>query len=260
MSGAGLKFVLIDATGGATTSDGGKVTPKILGQIATAMTIYANRDVATEYGGEHMVRAGSDGNDIQSGEIPFLIVPTLADAPGAIAYHDVTSQGAPDAFDAITLSETLMGKGNSLSVAISHEIAETIADEGCNLLAAGQDGKGYAREACDPVEESSYPITLADGAVVYVSDFVTRAYWVPNHPGPFNFMTAKGLPGAVACPGPLQIAPAAGGDYQIVYASVGAESQVTAEIVGTVSHKRHAKKAHPTSRTSRRGVTLQKAA
>jgi hypothetical protein len=251
-----MNFVLIDATNGATTSDGGKLTPAILALMAMALTIYANAHVAAEYGGQHNVRAGSGPTDIQPGEIPFSIGATLTDAPGAIAYHDVMAQGSPDAFDAITLSDSLMGAGNSLSVALSHEIAETIADEGCNLLATGTDGKGYAREACDPVEQSSYPIALSDNTLVYVSDFVLRSYFIPNHPGPFNYMSAKGLPGAVACPGPLQIAPAGGGNYQIVYSSVGSEAQVT----GMISDKRHAKKAHPTSRTSRRGVDLNKAA
>jgi hypothetical protein len=249
---AGLKFVLIDVTNGATTSDGGKLTQPILAQMAAILTVYANRDVASEYGGEHLVRAGSSDTDIEPGEIPFRIGATLADAPGAIAYHDVTAQGAPDAFDAITLSDSLLGPGNSLLVALSHEVAETIGDEGCNLLAAGTDGKGYAREACDPVESSSYLIEVGS-ASGYCSDFVLRSYFVPNHPGPFNFMSSKGLPGAVACPGPLQIAPAGGGNYQIVYSSVGSEAQVT----GSISPHRARKKAHPTSRTSRRGVVVR---
>lgn len=250
MSGAGLRFALIDATSGATTGDGGKLTPTILGQLAAALNIYANRDVAAEYGGSHTVRAASGPGDVQVGEIPFSILPNLTSAPGAIAYHDVDSQGSPDAFDGITLSDTIFGSGNSLSVALSHEVAETIADEGCNLLATGSDGKGYAREACDPVEQQSYPIALADGTKVYVSNFVLKAYFVPTHPAPYDFMTSRDLAGAVAPSAPLQVAPGGGGNYQIVYATVGGEGQVT----GSISAKRAAKKAHPTSRTARRGV------
>lgn len=243
-----MRFVLIDSTGGATTADGGQLTPEVLMQHAALLTVYANRDVAEEYGGAHMVRAGSGPDDIVSGEIPFLILAMLANAPGAIAYHDVTAQGAPDCFDAITLSDTLSGPGNSLLVALSHEIAETIADEGTNLLAAGNDGLGYAREACDPVERNSYLIRLESGAG-YVSDFVLRSYFIPNHPGPWNFMASRGLGGSEP-PGPLQVAPAGGGNYQITYSSVGGEGQVQ----GTIA--RMEKRRHPTSRTYRRGVRL----
>lgn len=243
-----MRFVLIDATGGAATTNGEQLTPENLPQLAALLTVYANRDVAAEFGGTHMVRAGSGPDDIVSGEIPFLILATLDNAPGAIAFHDVTAQGAPDCFDAITLSDTLSGPGNSLLVALSHEIAETIADEGTNLLAAGSDGLGYAREACDPVEQNSYPIALETGTG-YVSDFVLRSYFIPNHPGPWSFMASRGLGGSEP-PGPLQVAPAGGGNYQITYSSVGGEGQVTGMVA------RPGKRKHPTSRTYRRGVRL----
>lgn len=249
---AGMQFALIDATNGAATSDGGQLTPSVLGQMAAILTIYANRDVAQEYGGQHLIRAAANATDIRAGEIPFTITATLDDAPGAIAYHDKTAQGAPDCFDGITLSDSLMGAGNSLLVALSHEVAETIADEGCNLLAAGDDGQGYAREACDPVEQNSYAIDLADGTVGYVSDFVLRAYFVPDHPGPWSFMVSRSIAGGSAPPGPLQVAPSGGGNYQITYASVGSEAQVT----GMVAARRLAKKRHPASRTARRGARV----
>lgn len=250
MNGAGLKFTLINAAGGATTSNGDAITPEALGRIAQALTVYANRDVASEYGGAHLVRAAAGASDIQLGEIPFSILATLTDAPDAIAYHDVDNQGAPDAFDAITLSDSLTGPGNSLSVALSHEIAETIADEGANLIAADGAGAGFAREACDPVEVQSYPITLDDGTLIYVSNFVLRSYFVPNHPGPYDFMSASGMADAVAPPGPLQVAPGGGGNYQITYSQVGGQAQVT----GSIRRSRIAKKLHIASRTRRRGV------
>lgn len=247
---AGLHFALIDASGGATTSDGSKLTPAILAQLAAFLTIFANLHVSAEYGGSHFIRPASGPGDLQVGEIPFTILATLDNAPGAIAYHDRNSQGAPDCFDAITLSDTIMGPGNSLLVALSHEVAETIADEGTNLVATGDDGKGYAREACDPVEQQSYEITLSDGTVGHVSNFVLRSYFVPGHPGPYDFMTSRGMFGAQAPPGPLQVAPGGGGNYQIVYSTIGGAGQVT----GSIAARRAAKKHHPSSRTSRRGV------
>jgi hypothetical protein len=245
---ASLRFALIDSTEGATTADGGKLTPTVLAQMAAILTIYANRNVASEYGGDHLIRAANGPGDLQVGEIPFAILATLDNAPGAIAYHDVDAQAAPDCFDAITLSNSLLGPGNSLLVALAHEIAETIADEGANLLAQGSDAQGYAREACDPVESNSYPISLADGTVGYVSDFVLRSYFVPNHPGPWNWMASRNLGGA-AVGAPLQVAT---GGYQITYASIGAQGQVN----GAIRASRLLKKRHPTSRTHRRGVRL----
>ena len=254
---SGLAFVLLDATGGAGTSDGGKLTPAVLGQLAALLTVYACRDVAGEYGIGAVVRAGASVTDIQAGEIPFVISATLADVPSAIAYHDVTSQGAPDAFDAITLSDSLMGPGNSLLVALSHEVAETIGDAGCNLIAIDGNGKGYAREASDPVEENSYPLSITVAGVQvsgYVSDFVLQSYFVPNAPGPYNFMAKNGKGGA-APPAPLTVAPSGGANYQIEYSSVTGQGQVTG-YRGTPNQKRLARKQHPTSRTSRRGLRL----
>jgi hypothetical protein len=244
-----VRFALIDATGGATTSDGSRLNPAILHDMAAILTIYANRDVAQEYGGSHVIRGADSPGDIADGEIPFSLLANLADAPGAIAYHNVDGQGAPDCFDGITLSDTIMGPGNSLLCALSHEVAETIADEGCNLIATGIDGRGYAREACDPVESNSYTIGLAIGTIGHVSDFVLRSYFIPSHPGPWSFMASRGLGGS-APPGPLQVAAAGGGNYQIVYAGIGAEAQVTGMVA------RRMKRMHPTSRTYRRGARV----
>jgi hypothetical protein len=244
-----MRWVLLDASGGATTSDGSSLTAASLADMAAILTIYANRDVSEEYGGNHVIRAATGPGDIQAGEIPFSILPALSGAPGAIAYHDVDAQGYPDCFDAITLSDTLMGAGNSLLVALSHEVAETIADEGTNLVATGGDGQGYAREACDPVETNSYPITLSNGVTGYVSDFVVRSYFIPSHPGPWNFMASRDLGGA-AVPGPLQVAPSGGGNYQITYSTVGGQGQVTGLVARTE------KRRHPTSRTYRRGARV----
>lgn len=46
-----MRWVLIDSTGGATTSDGTTLTPESLEQLAAIATIYANTGPAEEYGG-----------------------------------------------------------------------------------------------------------------------------------------------------------------------------------------------------------------
>jgi hypothetical protein len=247
-----MDFVLIDTSQGAKTSNGESLSPSALQKAAAILTVYLNRDVSSEWGGNHKVRAGSSITDVLSTECAVDSQSTLVGAPGAIAYHDVVSDGAPVAYDGVTLSDSLFGNGNSWLIAIAHELAETVVDAGCNVVAVDTDGTAKAQEACDPVEEQSY-LCIQGSTDGYVSNFVTREYFIPNSPGPYDFMSKSGRSGAVPPPGPMKVAPANGGNYQIVYSSVGSASQVTA--IGKPIH-RMAKKAHPLSRTARRGLQV----
>ena len=239
-----LNVVLLDQSAGAKTSDGETLNPAILALAAQAMTVYLNRDVAPYWGGQHNVRAGSSPTDVQPNEVPSITTPTLADAPGAIAYHTVDGYGIPAIYDGLTLSDTLFGP-SGWSVAQTHEFAETIGDPGTNTLRSDGKGRLYAQELCDPLEVQSYPITIkADGTVadapnttpglaadgsftLYVANFVLDGYFTPNHAGPYDFLTAQGKSqGAPAAP--FQLVPAGGGDYQIVETDPGDESQITA--------------------------------
>lgn len=235
-----LSFALVDETHGATTLDGAALTPTILSSIASACQVQLNRDVAPETGGGPFLVRVSSGKDIQPGEAVFAILPTLPNAPGAVAYHDVEGKGVPAAYDAITLSETLTGPGNSLSVAISHELCETAGDPGCNRWADRGDGTEVAVEECDAVESQTYDVGAGGSPPatvgVHVSNFVLRAFWQPGAPGPYEFMTSRALMGATPPPGPMQTAPAGGGNYQIVrQTNPQSEGQVTAIGAPTVS-------------------------
>lgn len=143
-----MRFVLLDESAGAKTSNGESMTPEVLANIAAACTVQLNRDFSTEWGGNYEVRAGSGAGDIQPGEIVFALLPTLSGAPGAIAYHDSDGNGVPVLFDAITLSTSIVGPGNSVSVAISHELCETAGDEGCNDWCDDGTGNSFAKEMC----------------------------------------------------------------------------------------------------------------
>jgi hypothetical protein len=235
-----MRFALIDETGGATTLDGAALTPATLSAIASACQIQLNRDLAPETGGGPFLVRVSDGKDLQPGEVAFAILPTLPNAPGAIAYHDVNGQGVPVAYDAITLSNSLTGPGNSLSVAISHELCETAGDPGCNRWADRGDGTEVALEECDAVESQTYDhgaaSTPAQSTGIYVSNFVLRSFWQPHAPPPYDFMTSRGIAGGAGPSGPMQTAPAGGGDYQIVrQTNPQSEGQVTAMGAPTVT-------------------------
>jgi hypothetical protein len=248
-----MDFVLIDTSNGAKTSNGESLTPGALTKAAAILTVYLNRDVSTEWGGSHKVRAGTSITDVLSTECPVDSQSTLVGAPGAIAYHDVTADGAPVSYDGVSLSDSLFGSGNSWLGAISHELSETVADQGCNVIAVDLDGTAKAVESCDPVEQQDYEVQLPNGDSGNVSNFVTKEYFIPNHPGPYDFMTKSGRPNPNPPPGPMRVANANGGNYQIVYSSIGNASQVTAS--GKPTH-RMAKKAHPLSRVARRGLQV----
>lgn len=93
------------------------------------------------------------------------------DQPGALGYHDRTDAGLPlmkifpklDAQDGVPWSTTA-----------SHEVLETLADPELSLCAQAPDGKIWAREVCDAVENDSYSY-----AGVLLSNFVLPCYFEP---------------------------------------------------------------------------------
>lgn len=95
------------------------------------------------------------------------------DQPGALGYHDTTPSGMPLAkvFPKLDAQD-----GSPLSVTVSHELLEMLADP---LLAKAVqstiDGRFWAYEICDAVENDQYP-GLGD---VALSNFVTPQYFEP---------------------------------------------------------------------------------
>lgn len=253
-------WVLIDETNGAPCGNGETLDPVALAHIAEACTIQANRDYAPEHGGDVRVRVGKDATDILSGECAYVFKATLPEAPGASAYHDNNGEGVQFAFCAVTTCKSLLGP-DGCGVDASHEVLETEGDPGCNKMADDNRGTLHACEDCDAVEVQQYPVTCADGTVVYVSNFVLRSWYNPNGQPPYDYMSKAGIPGATAPPGPMQTAPGDGGNYQIEEPSNQAqETQVFAKAEApTRSGRRISGKprkpeavAHWNSRASRR--------
>ena len=228
-------FVLIDesTTGAILHPQVGPALPA----MAAALAVYANRDVASHWGGAHLVRVG-DGT-LLPGEVACAIVDVLPNAPGAIAYHAVDGSAVPVIFLALESCDGILSGANAVSTALAHEIAETIGDAAINLWADDGAGWEYARESCDAVESWMYAI----GGVT-VSDFVLPSFFAPNSSGPWNYLATTGGPGVY---GPFATAP---GGYQIRRTSGGGEVQVN----GAIQASRLARKRHATSRTSRRGA------
>ena len=96
-----------------------------------------------------------------------------ADQPGALGYHDTTPEGLPLAkiFPLLDLQD-----GSPLSVTVSHELLEMLGDPYLCLCVQTADGRFWAYENCDAVENDWY---LIDN--VKVSNFVTPQYFQPPH-------------------------------------------------------------------------------
>lgn len=221
-----VKWVLIDDTKGATTKDGSKLSAVALSRIAEAVSDQLNQEFAAEWGAQVSIRVGASDQDILPGEWAYGFVPTLPDAPGASAYHDINGKGVPFALCAVTTCSDLYGP-DGVSVDASHEILETAGDEGANLFANDNKGLLHALEMCDAVEVQTYAKTVTDGTIVQVSNWLLRAWFIPGAAGPYEYMSLKKLPGAVAPSGPLQTAKGHNGNYQII-SKAGGTSQVFA--------------------------------
>jgi hypothetical protein len=97
-----------------------------------------------------------------------------ADQPGALAYHDLTPDGLPQSK---VFVRTLLGSGETVSGAASHELVEMLVDPSLNLLSLGPDGTStYAYESADPVEDLHFAVNGLP-----MSDFVYPSYFEAFH-------------------------------------------------------------------------------
>lgn len=217
------------------------VSAEQLGAIVSALTVYCNLHVARQWGGEHTVRVSPDGKDVQSYEVACALVDDLPNAPGAVAYHSVDGSEVPVIYLALNECNAVTSGADSVSSALSHELAETIGDFSVNLWADDGQGNEWAHELCDAVQEWTFTI---EG--ITVSDFVLPSFFAPGSLAPWNYGATQG---GQAVAGPFATAP---GGYQVKRSSGGGETQVD----GVIRGARLAKKRHPTSRTYRRGARI----
>jgi hypothetical protein len=219
------------------------LTPELLAQIAAALDVQLNRDLAPHWGGWYRVRAATPDAPPAAGEVVALITDDLPDAPGAVAYHDWTGQ--PNIYIGRNLCSSLIDGELSVSQGLSHELCEESGDVACNIWADDGTGTEWAHELCDAVEGGWYKI-----GDVAVSDFVLPSFFAPGALPPYSYLQAHDGTGPSA-----PFLTAAGG-YQIKRASGTGETQVTAETPQAMHAMRRTRKRHWSSRTFRRGVRL----
>jgi hypothetical protein len=157
-----------------------------------------------------------------------------ADAPGALAYHDLTPEGLPLSK---VFVKTILKAKEQVSVAASHELSEMLVDPAINMMTTGPNLRTmYAYESCDPVEAYSFPINGIE-----MSDFVYPSYFEAFRKAgsvPFDHMQKVTKP--------FQILP---GGYQIIF-----RGGRWREIFGsTVKQRRFAKEDRRGHRSTRRG-------
>lgn len=96
-----------------------------------------------------------------------------ADAANALGYHALTKDGQPISK---VFVKTTMAAGQKVSVTASHELLEMMIDPGAQLWVQNPNGRFYAYEMCDAVEDEEYEI---DG--IAVSNFVHPSFFESWH-------------------------------------------------------------------------------
>lgn len=98
-----------------------------------------------------------------------------ADEAGALGYHDLTKNGQPISKIFV---KTTIDDGQLVSVTACHELFEMAIDPMANIWAEAPDGKLYAYEMSDPVEDDTF---LVNG--IAMSNFVHPSWFEPfAHP------------------------------------------------------------------------------
>jgi hypothetical protein len=231
-----MRWVLLNE--GKSAPITAQASPTWLADVAGAMTVQLNRDLAPNWGGSYSVRAGKDANDVAADECVMALVDDLPQAPDAVAFHSVLGNAQPFALESLNACNTL----DDVSKAISHELCEAAGDPYTNLWADGGQGTSYARELCDAVESWGY---LING--IQVSDFVLQSFFAVGAVGPYHFLASTGEMPDLA--GPFATA---WGGYQVVRA----EGSTTSQIHGAIAVSRLPKRRHWSSRTYRRGARV----
>lgn len=173
-----------------------------------------------------------------------------ADVAGALGYHDVDPQGNPYIR---VFVETILSNGGttltgslSVSVVAGHEADEEDVDPSCTATATAANGDVWALEVGDPVESSSYNVTLADGSVIAVSDFVYPSFFDPQANAPFDQTGVVSAPFTLAQGGYAII------NNQPVYGYRAGSGRTTDLRAAGYPEWRWETKRFPRSRTARR--------
>jgi hypothetical protein len=183
--------------------------------LIAAMQVYVDKHVAPVWGTPAKL-IKSQGYVKNAWAMVFL---DDADQEGALAYHDLTPDGMPQAK---VFVKTTLKNGDKVSVSASHELVEMLVDPAINLMTTGPDAKAvYAYESADPVEALTFKVQR-----IPMSNFVYPSYFEDFHPpGSVRFDHLKKVKH------PFQVL---SGGYQIIFKN-GKWSQT----FGSLAKKKH---------------------
>lgn len=116
----------------------------------------------------------------------LALVDDLPEAPGALGYHDVDSDGRPYSKIAVNPSlqngsDWLTGPYSVVSV-VGHEALETVANPIVNLWVDIDQDRSTAREVCDAVEDTGFTY---DGSAM--TNFLLPAWFNAFGKAPFDY-------------------------------------------------------------------------
>lgn len=221
--------------------------------MCQAIQIQLTRDVSPAWntaGG--IVSFYPTASDVPAGAWTIFIIDNDAQVAGALGFHEEVA----DKVVGYIMCQPILSNGGtvmnynasnpgaySVSNTLSHEIVEAVGDQYAGFWSDGTplpQGTEYAVELCDPVESDSYPITLPNGTIVSVSNFILNTWFDPQATsGKFDFLGKLTKPFSMDA-----------GGYMIVRSNSNVQ-QVFAE--GVPEWKKEAKKS-ALSRSSMRGA------
>lgn len=148
------------------------VQDALLEPIIFALQTQVDRDFAPAYGISARLSFVADAKTLPDDKW-WLAVLDDSDQANALGYHDLTSAGLPLGK---VFAKSDLAFGDAVSVTMSHELLEMLADPFINLCIIADDEGIYAYEVGDPVENDALGYLIDN---VRVSDFVLPAYFEP---------------------------------------------------------------------------------
>lgn len=199
--------------------------------IADALQIQVSRDLAPIWDVDATMTYVGLQEQPPSGAWWLQMLDT-ADLAGVLGYHELTPDGLPAGK---AFLKTTQAYGGLISVPISHELVEMLADphvdQSITHRAVGGTAMAYDKEIADPTEDDqwSYPIGPRN---IMCSDFVTPLWF--GRPGSDLKTTLFDLLGH--CKQPFEIL---SGGYMMIAANGGAPTQITADKIPLPQFRPH---------------------
>jgi hypothetical protein len=204
-------------------------TNKPYGELKTmvrALQLFYDKHFYPVWGYRLRLEALHDGEEFDPHAWRFVFLDDSDDAD-ALGYHDLTDQGQP--ISKVFVKDTL-DSGEVVSVTACHELCEMAIDPIANLWAEDGDGKDYAYEMCDAVEEDTFDVVLSGSLRVSMSNFVTPAWFEPFlHPAgtKFDYMGLLKKPFSMTSGGYVIVSD--GGKVHEVFGSLDKEHRFSRE-------------------------------